>query len=196
MKHLIGQLAKARVQFEATPWLRWAALAIAVLAMAFVWQALDGIRVRAQEQAIDEESKLRRVRALEGQEGWLSNEREAAQLLASLNAQLPVVATSGLAQAALQRWLREMSSRFSTEQAIRIAIEDAAEVDGLTDVVKVRATFSGALSPTEVLGIIRQIESAPSLMVIETININNDTSNTVNLSLNAYFSVDTSASQP
>lgn len=196
MKFLSHQLDGLRKQLETTPWLRWAMIAIAVLGMVFVWQFLDGARANAQQQAIDEEIKLRRIRALQGQDIWLSQKDEATQLRAALEAQLPVVATPGLAQAALQSWLRTLTASFTTEQGIRIAIEKAGQIDGLDNVVKVRATLSGGLSPGEALNIIRQIESAPSLAVVETLNITNDVNKTAHMSLNAYFRIADPAAAP
>lgn len=196
MKILPHQLDGLRKQFEATPWLRWAMIAIAGLGILFVWQFLDGARASAQQQAIDEEIKLRRIRALQGQDIWLSRKDEATQLRAALEAQLPVVATPGLAQAALQSWLRTLTASFTTEQSIRIAIEKAAQIEGLDSVVRVRATVSGGLSPREALNVIRQIESAPSLVIVETLNITNDTNKTAHMSLHAYFRIADPAAAP
>ncbi len=196
MTSLQQQLQEMRKQFQATPWLRWAAVAIAVLGMAFVWQFLDGARVSAQQQAIDEESKLRRIRALQGQDIWLIREGEARQLVAALEAQIPAVKTPGLAQAALQTSLRTMTESFTEANGIRIAIEKAAEVSGIEGVVKVRATLNGAVTPSETMNLIRKIEGSPSLMIIESVNITNDVNKTANLSLNAYFRIDDPATAP
>lgn len=189
MKLLSQQLQEMRKQLEATPWLRWAAVAIALLGIAFIWQSLDGAKADAQDQAIEQETKLRRIRGLQGQDVWLTHEEDAKQLRASLEAQMPAVATTGLAQAALQSWLRTLTQGFTAQQAIRISIENAAEVQGLERVVKVRATLTGALTPRDALNLVRQIESAPSLVVIETLNISNDTNKTANMSLNAYYRI-------
>ena len=196
MTALSGIALNLRKQLEATPWLRWAAVAIAVLGMAFLWQTVSDVRQRAQQQAIDEESKLRRIRALQGQDVWLTHEQDARQLLGSLEAELPEVATAGLAEAALQAWLRTISSRFNSDQSIRMAVEKSADVASVDNVVKVRATLSGAMTPAEATNVIRQIESAPNLIVIETINITNDASSTVNMSMNAYFRIADPARDP
>lgn len=193
MTLLAQQARDMRKQFEATPWLRWGAAGIAVLAMAFVWQFLSDARASSQRQAIDQESKLGQVRALQGQDIWLVRENEAKQLIETLEAQLPTVKTPGLAQASLQSWLRTVTERFTPEQGIRISIEKASEIDALPNVVGVRATLSGNLTPRDVLTLIRTIESSPNLAVIETLNITNDVSKTVNMSLNAYFRIDDGA---
>lgn len=196
MKTLQEQLQEIRKQFEATPWLKWAAVAIVLLGMVFVWVTLEGARNNAQQQAIDAEAKLRRVRALQGQDTWLAREEETKQLLAALEAQMPLVDTPGLAQAALQSWLRTLTEMYTAEQGIRISIEKAAAVNGLDNVVKVRATLSGGLTPREALNLIRKIESSPSLTVIETLNITNDHNKTVTLSLNAYYRIAVPAEAP
>ena len=58
MKALDASLQSLKRQVDAAPWLRWAALAIAVLVAALALQALDNLRVERQKAAIEAEQDL------------------------------------------------------------------------------------------------------------------------------------------
>ncbi|MEO9078072.1 MAG: hypothetical protein ABI268_02060 [Rhodanobacter sp.] len=174
-------------QAEATPWLKWAVLAITIMLAAFMLQTLDGLRLDSRKTAIEAETKLQRIHALQGQNVWFKREKDATELRNALWAQLPTVDTSGMAQAAVQNWLRNLTSSFSAAQNVRIRVNQVGLVTELPGVIRVNASLSGNLSPRQALGILRQIESSTNLIVAETVSIQSDSSDVFQLTLNAYY---------
>lgn len=188
MKALNAPLQNLKAQMDAAPWLRWAGLAIAVLIAALALQALDGWRVERQKAGIEAEQALRRILALKGQDAWLAREKSAQQLRDSLKAQLPQVATPGMAQAALQNWLRNITANFDTQNVV-IRLNRSAPLESMPDVLRVNAALNGTLNPRQALALIRQIESAPNLVVVETVALQSDSSSTLHLTVNAYYRI-------
>ena len=186
MKPLDASLQSLRRQAEAAPWLRWAALAIAVLVAMFGLQALDQLRGERQKASIEAEQDLRRILALKGQDVWVAREKSTRLLRDSLKAQLPEVNTPGMAQAALQSWLRNITSNFDAQNVV-IRLNRTAPLESMPEVLKVNAALNGNLSPGQALALIRRIESAPNLVVVETMALQSDSSNTLHLTVNAYY---------
>lgn len=186
MKTLDASLQSLRRQVDAAPWLRWAALAIAMLAAALALQALDKLRMERQKAGIEAEQDLRRILALKGQDVWVAREKSARLLRDSLKAQLPEVNTPGMAQAALQNWLRNITANFDN-QNVTIRLNRTAPLESMPEVLKVNAALNGNLSPGQALALIRRIESAPNLVVVETMALQSDSSNTLHLTVNAYY---------
>lgn len=186
MKALDASLQSLRRQVDAAPWLRWAALAIAMLAAALALQALDKLRMERQKAGIEAEQDLRRILALKGQDVWVAREKSARLLRDSLKAQLPEVNTPGMAQAALQNWLRNITANFDN-QNVTIRLNRTAPLESMPEVLKVNAALNGNLSPGQALALIRRIESAPNLVVVETMALQSDSSNTLHLTVNAYY---------
>lgn len=189
MKAFDAQWLQLKRQLDASPWLKWAGLAIALLLTLFGLQALDDWRVSRQKAGIEAELNLRRILALKGQDVWLAREKAALQLRDSLRAQLPQVSTPGMAQAMLQSWLRDISSGFGEKQNVTLRVNRSAPLENMPDVIRVNASLNAALTPRQALTLLRQIESAPNLVVVETLNMQSDSSSTVHLTLNAYYRV-------
>lgn len=187
MSKLGKQLNELKRQADAAPWLKWAGLLALVLVGAFGVQSLDRLRVQRQKAAIDAELNLRKMLSLKGQDLWLEREAAANTLLESLHQQLPIAATPGLAQAALQGWLREIAGNYGSNQNVRVTVNRAGELESLPGVLRVNASFSGNLSPRESLALLRKVETASNLIVVESISLQSDVSNVLQLTLNAYY---------
>lgn len=184
-----AQLQSLKRQVEATPWLRWAGLAIAILLASLIVQGLESARTERQKAAIEAEQNLRRILALKGQDAWLEREQSTRQLRDALSARIPEVATPGMAQAALQSWLRGITSGFEARQNVTIRVNRSGPVEGMPDVIRVNAALNGIFSPRQSLGLLRQIEDSPNLLVVETITLQSDDSNTLHLTVNAYYRI-------
>lgn len=189
MKAFDSQLQSLKRQVEAAPWLKWAGLAIVLLLALFCLQALDTVRVERQKAAMDAELDLRRIMSLKGQDVWFDREKSALELRDTLRAQLPEVATPGMAQAALQNWLRGLTSGFGNEQNANIRINRSGTVETVPGVLRVNASLNVAASPRQSLNLLRQIESSSNLVTLETLTLQSDDSNTLHLTLNAYYRV-------
>lgn len=187
MKAFNAQWDSLKRQAEAAPWVKWAVLVIAVLLAAFMLQALDRMRTESRHKAIKAETKLERIHSLQGQDIWFKREKASNQLRVALWAQLPVVATPGMAQAAVQSWLRQITSAFVSAQNVKIRVNQVGPVTEIPGVIRVNASISGNLSPPQALGVLRQIETSTNLVVAETVSIQSDSSNVLQLTLNAYY---------
>lgn len=181
------QLAELKRQFEAAPWLKWALAVIAVLAALMLGQGLEGLRADAQEQAIEAELELRQIRSLQGQDAWLQREQESAGLLAAVHARVPEAATPGMAQAALQGWLNALAAGLSSDANARVNVEAAAPVADMPGLLRVTGTLNAGMSPRQALNILRQVEGATNLVLVETVDIRNDTAKLMSLRVNAYY---------
>ena len=136
---------------------------------------------------MEAEQNLRRTLALKGQNAWLEREKSSLQLRDALRAQLPEVGTTGMAQASLQTWLRGLTSSFDSNQNVTIRVNRSGPVEGMQDVLRVNASLNGQLSPRQALGLLRQIETSPNLVVVETLALQSDDSNTLQVTMNAYY---------
>ena len=103
------------------------------------------------------------------------------QLRDTLKAQLPEVSTPGMAQAALQNWLRGLTSGFGNEQNANIRINRSGTVETVPGVLRVNASLNVAASPRQSLNLLRQIESSSNLVTLETLTLQSDDSNTLHL---------------
>ncbi|AUZ54178.1 hypothetical protein B1L07_02460 [Stenotrophomonas acidaminiphila] len=189
MKAFDSQLQNLKRQVEAAPWLKWAGLAIVLLLALFCLQALDAVRVERQKAAMDAELDLRRIMSLKGQDVWFERQKNAVELRDTLKAQLPEVSTPGMAQAALQNWLRGLTSGFGNEQNANIRINRSGTVETVPGVLRINASLNVAASPRQSLNLLRQIESSSNLVTLETLTLQSDDSNTLHLTLNAYYRV-------
>lgn len=189
MTVLNSHLRSLKDQVEAAPWLKWAFAAIAVLIAVIALQQLDDIRKERQKAAISTELSLRQINSLKGQTVWLEREAEAAKVRDALLAQLPEVATAGMAQAATQSWLRSLSGGFESQQSLSLRINNAALLEDMPGIMRVNAAVNGSMSPRQAMNLIRQIETSPNLVVVETVTLQSTEHSMLSLTLNAYYRI-------
>lgn len=183
------QVIRLRQQLDAAPWLRWALLGIGLLLALFALQALEATRTQWQKDSIEEETKLRRIKALQGQDVWLARARQASELHRGLLAQLPQVNTQGAAQAAVQAWLQSMANATPDPQRVRIAVDGASPVEAMPGVLRIRGSLQGSLSPRQALNVARSIESAENLVVIDAFDLRSDPNGSATIRMSAYYRV-------
>jgi hypothetical protein len=188
MKWLSTQWGELRRQADANPRLKWALLLVALLLCAFVWRGLDGLRDGLQKKAISEEARLHRIRALQGQDIWLARADEASAMHAALLAQLPEATTPGLAQATLQGWLRSLVESNPGGRELNVTVDSATPLEQPAGVLRIHASINGALPPSQLIELVRRIESSSNLVVIETSTIRSNQDNaSFALGMNAYY---------
>lgn len=187
MKPPAKQLAELRRQLDASPWLKWALAAIAILAVVTIGRSLENLRASAQKQAIEAEIELRQIRSLQGQDVWLEREKTSAELQASVQARVPEAATPGMAQAALQGWLNHLATGLSADANARVNVEPAAAVEDMPGLLRVTGTLSAAMTPRQALNVLRQVEGATNLVLVESVDIRNDTVKLMSLRVNGYY---------
>ena len=190
------QVVRLRQQLEATPWLRWAFLAIGLLLAMLALGELETVRKSWQQDSVAEEAKLRRIKALQGQDVWLARAKEAAALHQGLLAQIPPASTPGAAQAALQGWLQGLANSTADPQKVRIAVEGSTPVESVPGVIRLRASLQGSLSPRQALNIARTIESGPSLVTIDALTVRSESNQNASISMSAFYRLPAAGAAP
>ena len=189
-------LADIKRQLDASPWLKVALGVIFVLSAIALVQLMESARDATQQRAIKAEADLRRVRALQGQEEWIARAEDSKKIQEALQAEIPLTSTPGIAQAGLQSWLNDLIGSAGKVQGPRIAVDNAVPVETMPGVLRVRGTLSGGMPPRQALNILRQIESAKNLVVVETIDIRNDGNQVFSVSINAYYRLSEQGATP
>lgn len=196
MKGWQTQFADLREQVRGNARLKIALLAAGALLATFVLQELDALRRASEARSIEAEVDLGRMQALKGQDVWRERAVESEKLLAALRAEIPIVATPGLAQAGLQNWLRELAASAGEVTGLDIAVASVAPVESLDGLIKVRATLNAGMSPRQATDLIRKIESAANLVVIDALSIRSDQNRTASITITAYYRTPASAISP
>lgn len=187
-------LTQARKEFAENPRLRIGAWAIAAIVVFYLWLVLADWRAQMQKDYAAQSQQLQKIRSLAGQDEWLQRAERARALRDALQAQIPEVATLGLAQASVQTLARNLAA--ASGNAIRIQAEAPAPVTGSEGLWRVPVVISGGLGAEQVLQLVRRVESERNLVVIEQATILNRENRTFSLTVVAFFRVKESAREP
>ncbi|MDX2299290.1 MAG: hypothetical protein NW204_06155 [Xanthomonadaceae bacterium] len=187
-------LTQVRKEFAENPRLRIGAWAIAAIVVFYLWLVLADWRAQMQKDYAAQSQQLQKIRSLAGQDEWLQRAERARALRDALQAQIPEVATLGLAQASVQTLARNLAA--ASGNAIRIQAEAPAPVTGSEGLWRVPVVISGGLGAEQVLQLVRRIESERNLVVIEQATILNRENRTFSLTVVAFFRVKESAREP
>jgi hypothetical protein len=191
---LSAALTQARKEFAENPRLRIGAWAIAAIVVFYLWLVLADWRAQMQKDYAAQSQQLQKIRSLAGQDEWLQRAERARALREALQAQIPEVATLGLAQASVQTLARNLAA--ASGNAIRIQAEAPAPVAGSEGLWRVPVVISGGLGAEQVLQLVRRIESERNLVVIEQAMILNRENRTFSFTVVAFFRVKEAAREP
>jgi hypothetical protein len=191
---LSAALTQARKEFAENPRLRIGAWAIAAIAVFYLWLVLADWRAQMQKDYAAQSQQLQKIRSLAGQDEWLQRAERARALREALQAQIPEVATLGLAQASVQTLARNLAA--ASGNAIRIQAEAPAPVPGSEGLWRVPVVISGGLGAEQVLQLVRRIESERNLVAIEQAMILNRENRTFSLTVVVFFRVKEAAREP
>lgn len=184
-------LSSVRTQYDQNARLRWGLLAIAVIALIYLFVTLVDVRTSIADSYVEKREKLWRMQAIAGQEFWLDRAVQAEAMRKRLASEIPVARTSGLAQAAVQT----QSSAWADAVAgdMRVQVDAPVPVEGWDDLFRIPVTMSGGLQPAALIQLIRRVEGGDNLVTIEQANILNRQNKTVSLTLVFFYRVDPSA---
>lgn len=188
-------IAELRRQFAANPRLRLALPLLAALVGLVVLQELDALRVQAERTAQTEQSRLERMQSLRGQDEWLERALQSSELHEALLAELPEVATAGLARAAVQSEAAAMAKALGGRSEPRIDVQTASDPSLPEGVIRIRATLSGAMSPQQAMDMLQRIEGSANLAVIEQADIRSDSNRLATFVYSAYFRLPSTAAE-
>lgn len=183
-------LAPLAAQWNANPRLRiGGALIGAILVLYLVLVGLDWRAARAAHLA-ERRTYLARIEALSGQDVWIGRADSAAALRKALDAQVPTAATTGLAQAGVQTWMRQLTGAMGGGVSART--QAVQQVPG-TDLWRIPVEVTGPMQPRGLVQLMQQIERYPSLTVIEQVQVLNRDNKTFSLTAVAYYRIPSEA---
>ena len=183
-----GPVAQIRREWAANPRLRLGAIAIGVILAVYLLLVLQDLRASLQDHYAERTGYLAKLQALSGQEVWLERASEVARVRAALEAEIPPVATVGIAQATVQGWLREAAVAFSEDANIQA--ETPSRIAEDSDIWRVPVVVSGKLDPARYVQLIGMIEKRPNLAVIGEAMILNRENRTFSLTVVSYYRVE------
>lgn len=187
MKALAPALANARRELAANPRLRYGVLAIAAILVLYLFLVLQDWQSSLAERHATRSGYLAKMQALAGQEVWIQRAAAVARTRAALEAEIPEMATLGLAQASAQGWLRDAVVAFG--QDTQVQAQTPARIGQDSDIWRVPVVISGRLEPARFIQLLRQIESRPTLAVIEQATVINRQNRTFSLTVVSYYRI-------
>ena len=183
-----GRMAQMRTEWTGNTRLRIGAALILVILVVYLLMVLSDWRAALHEEYQQRTLQLYKVQALAGKDEWLLRAEKARALDKALQSEIPHAATIGLAQAEVQTWMRQIMQAFG--QKMTSESHAPVQVTGDPGLWRIPISIRGLLSVAQVQEILRRIESADRLTVIEsmTITMVRDTPN-VSLTAVAYYRV-------
>jgi hypothetical protein len=167
--------------------LRLGLIVIAVILAFYSALLLMDWRTALHAHYVERMQYLHKLREMANQNEWPARAEAAARLRKALEAEIPEVASLGLAQAGAQTWARGLAG--VQGGAIQLQTQEPQVVEGQPGLMRVPIVLSGALPPRVVLNIIQQIEKRGSLAVIEEAMLLNRENQTFQLTVVSYVRV-------
>ncbi|MDP1698537.1 MAG: hypothetical protein Q8L45_12275 [Xanthomonadaceae bacterium] len=187
-------LTQVRSEFQANARLRWGGLLILAIVVLYLLLVLSDVRAQMQRDYVQQVQRLDKITSLAGQDEWLQRAEQARELRDALQAQIPGVATLGLAQASVQSLARDLIT--SSGKPLRVQAETATEMGRGSGIWRVPVSISGGVSPAAALQLIQRIENQPNLVVIEQAIVINRNAGVLTLTMAAFFRVQEAANEP
>lgn len=180
-----GGVSGLRDEWRNNQRLRWGVLAIAAILLGYAVLLLNDWRLALHEQYRQSTLRLYKVAALNGKDEWIARAQEAAALRKALQSQVPAASSPGMAQADAQGWVKQLV----TASGRQLATEGlaATRVDADAGVWKVPITVRGEIGPSELVEMLRRIESSDRLIVVDALNHTNRQRPNMVLTISAYY---------
>lgn len=182
------QLRGMRQEWQGNPRLRLGVLVVVAISVLFACLTLNDWRHALHAQYQQRTLQLYKMSALAGQEHWLSRAQSAKDVEKALQAEIPNATTIGLAQAEVQTMVRQLIDAFGRKMTTES--RPPVAVPGQPGLWRVPVTLRGALSSTQLLEMLRRLEDADRLVVIDESQITFPQGvPTVSLTLSAFYRV-------
>ncbi len=184
------RMAQMRIEWAGNPRLRIGAFLILAILVLYLVMVLSDWRAALHEEYQQRTLQLYKMEALAGKNEWLQRAENVQALDKALRSEIPKAATIGLAQAEVQTWMRQIMQAFGP----RMSSESHAPVPvvGEPGLWRIPITIRGVISVQQLQEILRRIESADRLTVIDnmTVSMIREVPN-VSLTAAAYYRVGT-----
>ena len=176
-------------EWNANPRLRLGGYVIAALLAIYLVFVLNDWRKALHEQYQQRTLQLYKMAALSGQEHWLARAEQARTLRKALEAQIPSAASVGLAQAEVQTSVQDLLRAFG--QGLSVETSPAAQLAERPGIWRLPVVLRGPLSATQLIEILRRIESGDRLVLVEQIAFDNQQRPNATLTTVAYYRIAT-----
>jgi hypothetical protein len=163
------RLQQLREDWRSNQRLRWGVFAIGVIGFVYLCLVLVDWRRDLHQQYQQRTLQMYKVAALADQEYWLLRVDSAKALDGALQAEIPRVATIGLAQAEAQTNVRQIVNAFGPKLAVDA--RPPAQVRGQPGLWRIPISLRGMVTQPQLLQILRRIESADRLVTIEEFSL-------------------------
>lgn len=182
------RMAQMRTEWSGNPRLRMGAGLIVVILVLYLLMVLADWRTALHAQYQQRTLQLYKVQALAGKDEWLLRAENARALDKALQSEIPSAATIGLAQAEVQTWMRQIMQAFGPKMSSES--HAPTPVVGEPGLWRIPVTIRGLVSVQQLQEILRRIESADRLTVVDsmTVSMIRDNPN-VSLTAVAYYRV-------
>ncbi|MDI1254200.1 hypothetical protein [Thermomonas sp.] len=183
-KRLLDQV---RQELAKNARLRLGLIVIAAILAFYSALLLMDWRTALHAHYVERRQYLHKLREMANQNEWPARAEAAARVRKALEAEIPEVASLGLAQAGAQTWARDLAGVHGG--AIQLQTQEPQVVEGQPGLMRVPIVLSGALPPRAVLNIIQQVEKRGSVAVIEEAMLLNRENQTFQLTVVSYVRV-------
>ncbi len=180
-------IAQARQELAKNPRLRLGLVVIVAILALYCALVLVDWRGRLQDQYVERRQYLHKLREMAKQDEWPARAEAAARVRKALEAEIPEVASIGLAQAGAQTWARDLAAVHGG--AVQVQAQEPQAVEEQPGLMRVPIVLSGSLPPRAVLNMIQQIEKRGSLAVIEEAMLLNRENQTFQMTVVSYVRV-------
>ena len=191
MTALAGRLNRLREEWQTNPRLRLGAWVILGILVFWIVAGLSDLKASAAAAYGDETARLAKIQALSGQTVWLQRAEQAKRLREVLETEIPAARTAGLAQAAFQTQLAQLTA--SVGGSVRVQVSPANSDTKAEGIWRVPASIDGELSLAQIQQIVYGLETQPNLITIEALSITNRDKVRFTATVQAYYRLPGSA---
>ena len=180
-------LEQVKKEWRQNARLRLGVIFIGCLLAVYEISGLDLIRQQLEEDYSTKVAELQRIRAISKEDSWGKRAVDAKALQKALVAEIPAADSTGLAQATLQGFLRDLASGFGAR--LNIATDSPSKVDGMDGYWKFPAQISGPVDVNSALQLVRQMEGRKDLLTVESVQLSTGENAYLNMRIVAYYRI-------
>lgn len=182
-------------QLNSNPRLKIGVALIVAITLALIWSSLHDWRISQQNRAIQAEVELRKSRQLRKQEVWLERASQTATRRKALLAEIPIVATPGIAQATLQNWLSAVARAANSRDNANIEVSPPVELESHPGIYRARASVNANMTPRQAFNFMTDVESATNLTIVETSQLDAGNNNRATINIVGYYRTDANTAE-
>ena len=164
------QITELFNQWRENPRLRFGVLIIIVVIAIYIFLSLEDIREKQEVEYNQEIERYQRMLVIAEQRFWPERAAQARSQRVQLQAGLWRAESPGLAQAALQSWLKQKLHKFKLD-SIKYDVGAVKPVPGLNYIWQVPAHLKGVLQLEQLIDLLSLIELNKDLVRIEQLEI-------------------------